>query len=492
MTYAVSAISGPVRLSARAALIVSAYVAVFFGALPGLLWALGGRLDLLLRLPPAGGVLIRSSGLAAVALGVAGMGWAMWLLWRGGGGLPISHLPPSRLTTLGPYAVTRHPIYLGYCAAFAGAGLTAGSLGRGVIAAAWLALGSIIYALGFEEARLERRFGAAYAAYRETTPAFALPGGAWLGRLIVGRWQWCRLAAERFANHVVLVRVGPTTWVTYGVFAAAAAAVIGAVMAAALTGAGLSASLRGWCLVGLAVAIPLGSRAMWLAYRVDQLRADPWNTLRQVGFVSWGGILGLLGFAAGFAFAAHLNVWGLLDAAAVAGLAGQAVARLGCFTYGCCYGRPSALGVRWTEPESKPVREHGAAGAVPRVPTQLLSSVGAAALCALMVLVARRGVPPGTVTGLAFLGYGTVRFGIECLRADPRHGAWRLTQGQVGCLSVMVLGLLALLTLPATAAPRTGLALDFAGVVDVAPVLAGCVALILGVYGFHWRRVGRW
>src|SRR5207244_1263345 len=82
------------------------------------------------------------------------------LLWRTGRGLPISHLPPVRLTTRGPYAVTRHPIYVGYVAAFAGAGAIAGSVGRSVIVATLVALGSVIYAFGFEEERLQRRFGA--------------------------------------------------------------------------------------------------------------------------------------------------------------------------------------------------------------------------------------------------------------------------------------------------------------------------------------------
>ncbi len=107
------------------------------------------------------------------------------------------------------------------------------------------------------------------------------------------------------------------------------------------------------------------------------------------------------------------------------------VARLGCFTYGCCYGRPSALGIRWTDPEAKPVREHGAADIVPRVPTQLLSSAAAAVLWVTLLVVLHRGsVAPGTVAGLAFVGYGVSRFGIECLRADPRDGPWRLTQGR--------------------------------------------------------------
>src|SRR5213596_3978243 len=67
---------------------------------------------------------------------------------------------------------------------------------------------------------------------------------------------------------------------------------------------------------------------------------DPGSTLRQVGFVSWGGILCLFGCAAAFGWLAHLDVLRLLDAVAIAGLGGQAVARIGCFTYGCCYGRP--------------------------------------------------------------------------------------------------------------------------------------------------------
>jgi prolipoprotein diacylglyceryltransferase/protein-S-isoprenylcysteine O-methyltransferase Ste14 len=491
MTHASQTIGLPTGVSLRAAGTVAAYAGIFFVVLPGLLWTLGGRLDALLLLLPVRGVLVRWAGAAAFLFGTVWMAWAMWLLWRTGRGLPISHLPPVRLTTGGPYAVTRHPIYVGYVATFAGAGAVAGSVGRSVIVAALLALGSVIYALGFEEERLERRFGALWAAYRRTTPAFPVPLPAPLRSALVTLWRHCRPRIERIANRVVLVRVRATTWVTYGVFAAAGAAVISTWIAAALAGAGLSPVLIGWCLVGLAVATPVGSRAMWLAYRVDQLRADPRGTLRQVGFVSWGGILGLFGCATAFGWLAHLDVLRLLDAVAVGGLAGQAVARVGCFTYGCCYGRPSALGIRWTDPEAKPVREHGAAGMVPRVPTQLLSSAAAAALFATMLVVLRRGgAAPGTVTGLAFLGYGVVRFGIECLRADPRFGTWRLTQGQVGCVVITCVGLALLLVVPAT--PRPALALDFAAVLPLTPILALCAALVLGVYGFHRRQVGRW
>src|SRR4029077_17319413 len=122
MTHASQAIGLPTRFSVRAAVTVAVYVTIFFLILPGLLWTLGGRLDALLILRPARGVLVRWAGAAALLFGSVWMAWAMWLLWRTGRGLPISHLPPARLTTRGPYAVTQHPIYVGYVAAFAGAG----------------------------------------------------------------------------------------------------------------------------------------------------------------------------------------------------------------------------------------------------------------------------------------------------------------------------------------------------------------------------------
>lgn len=491
MTSKLDALEQPVVVSVRAAGIVIGYVLGFFGALPCLLWVLGGRLDLLLALPATHGAAVRALGLVLSVGGTAWMAWAMWLLGRVGGGLPISHLPPVRLTLGGPYTVMRHPIYAGYVAAFAGAGALAGSPGRSLIVPALLAWGSAIYALAFEEVRLERRFGASYVAYRERTPGF-LRSWASARALAVRLWMACRPLAERVANRVVLVRIGPTTWVTYGALAALAAGVIAVWLAAALAAGGAPPALIARCLVGLAIAIPAGSRAMWLAYHGRDLLADPSGTLRQVGFVSWGGIIGLFAFVAGFARVEHLDALRLLDAAATAALAGQAVGRLGCFTYGCCYGRPSALGIRWVDPEAKPVREHGAAGAIPRVPTQLLSSVSAAALCAVLALMLRRGVAPGTVTGVAFLSFGAVRFGIECLRADPRYGAWQLTQGQIGCLAAAGFGLGVLLALPAAPAARADPGLDWAGVLPLAPVIGLCLAIVFGVYGFHWRRVGRW
>ena len=44
-----------------------------------------------------------------------------------GHGLPVSHLPPGRLVSTGPYKYSRHPIYISYILAWAGFACIAGS-----------------------------------------------------------------------------------------------------------------------------------------------------------------------------------------------------------------------------------------------------------------------------------------------------------------------------------------------------------------------------
>ena len=82
---------------------------------------------------------------------------------RGGGGPGIS-IPPERIVDSGPYRFTRNPMYLGHLIFFAGIALTLGSWVAAVVFA--------FHAFWFDrrvredEARLEERFGPAYADYR--------------------------------------------------------------------------------------------------------------------------------------------------------------------------------------------------------------------------------------------------------------------------------------------------------------------------------------
>jgi phosphatidylglycerol:prolipoprotein diacylglycerol transferase len=109
------------------------------------------------------------------------------------------------------------------------------------------------------------------------------------------------------------------------------------------------------------------------------------------------------------------------DLFAVAIAAGEAVGRIGCLFAGCCYGR--ATTVAWA------VYDHGAW----RHPTQIYSSVAAAATLAVLIALERRRVLPDNglfyVQGLLLCGS---RFGIEFMRDVPVT-AIGLTTAQIAC-----------------------------------------------------------
>jgi protein-S-isoprenylcysteine O-methyltransferase Ste14 len=149
-----------VRTAARAAVVV-AYAILFWILLPLGLWAAARAADTALgwRAPP------RPAGWVLAAGGMGLALWAIAVLQRHGGGLPVSALPPPRLVERGPYRYVRHPIYLGFNVAILGAGLGLGSPGLTWMVAplflpAWLSYATV------EERGLLRRFGDRYRSYR--------------------------------------------------------------------------------------------------------------------------------------------------------------------------------------------------------------------------------------------------------------------------------------------------------------------------------------
>jgi hypothetical protein len=91
---------------------------------------------------------------------------------RGGGG-PGPEVPPDRLVTTGPYAVTRNPMYLGHLIFLTGVALTLRSRSAALLAvgvAAWFHRRVLV-----DEQQLRARFGADYEAYARRVPRW-LPG----------------------------------------------------------------------------------------------------------------------------------------------------------------------------------------------------------------------------------------------------------------------------------------------------------------------------
>jgi phosphatidylglycerol:prolipoprotein diacylglycerol transferase len=109
---------------------------------------------------------------------------------------------------------------------------------------------------------------------------------------------------------------------------------------------------------------------------------------------------------------------GDLFAFALAG--GEAVGRLGCFVYGCCYGKIAHL--PWA------VWDHGA----PRHPTQLYSSLAAMAVLGILVELDRRAhLPDNALFFLQGALMCAMRFVIEIYRDGSTYGG--LTVAQYAC-----------------------------------------------------------
>ena len=83
------------------------------------------------------------------------------------------HLEKGReVTVSGPYALTRHPLYVGSIIIGIGLAIACASIGVSVVVLAYLAI-TLTAAIRTEEAHLTEKFGAAYPDYRAGRTATA-------------------------------------------------------------------------------------------------------------------------------------------------------------------------------------------------------------------------------------------------------------------------------------------------------------------------------
>jgi protein-S-isoprenylcysteine O-methyltransferase Ste14 len=96
--------------------------------------------------------------IAGAAIAVMGEALRIWA---------AGHLEKGReVTTSGPYAFTRHPLYLGSTIIGVGLAVACASLIVGVLVLAYLAI-TLTAAIRTEETHLTEKFGSIYPAYRD-------------------------------------------------------------------------------------------------------------------------------------------------------------------------------------------------------------------------------------------------------------------------------------------------------------------------------------
>jgi protein-S-isoprenylcysteine O-methyltransferase Ste14 len=150
----------------------------------------GGALALLLVVEP--GVTEYATGACVIALGAALRSW-------GAGHL----VKTAELTTTGPYAHLRHPLYLGTLLAGSGVALMAGGVwALGVLAlfVPWFFGSYFPRKERTESARLREIYGEAFSRYRDAVPALWPRWTAWrpeaAGAKDAARWSF-----ERYSDN---------------------------------------------------------------------------------------------------------------------------------------------------------------------------------------------------------------------------------------------------------------------------------------------------
>jgi phosphatidylglycerol:prolipoprotein diacylglycerol transferase len=202
--------------------------------------------------------------------------------------------------------------------------------------------------------------------------------------------------------------------------------------------------------VSLMIGGVLGSR---IAYVIEhwksEFSANPLAVVRidQGGLMFYGGfILAVIVFFV-WCFVKKERPLGLADLLSVVLPLGHAFRRVGCFFYGCCYGRDSDAWCAVVFPAGSPsLYEHGRR-MVSVLPTQLFEAAALLLLFAgLLAFWHRksfmRNFGEGALTGIYMIGYGVVRFGIEYLRGDPRAAVGPFSISQTISIALIVTGVL--------------------------------------------------
>jgi phosphatidylglycerol:prolipoprotein diacylglycerol transferase len=226
--------------------------------------------------------------------------------------------------------------------------------------------------------------------------------------------------------HPILKSFGSFNLPTYGVLLVLA--ILGGIYVATRLGrrVGLdSALILDFCtwliLVALVGAKVLLIMTEWNYYRSNPSEIFSFSTL-MAGGVFYGGFLAALFFTMWYVRVQKLAFWKLTDVLAPAVALGQSIGRLGCFSAGCDYGKPTqaAWGVVYTSSFAHEVA--GVPLGVHLQPTQLFESAATLAIFGVLLWWFPRKKHDGDVF-LAYVGlYAVARFFLEFLRGDEDRG----------------------------------------------------------------------
>lgn len=196
------------------------------------------------------------------------------------------------------------------------------------------------------------------------------------------------------------------------------------------------------------VAAIVGARVLYVIGEWPTYLANPIDIImvQKGGLAFLGGLILTIGVVIFYAHWKKLNLLILLDTITPGTVLGYAIARLGCFFNGCCFGHPtdSILGVKFPPGSLAYFQYPG----ILTHPTQLYSVVVMAITFLFLLWFWPRRKFAGQVFFIGLTIYSVYRFVIEYFRFCPDELYWLgLNPGQFISLGLLVIGITGLVLL---------------------------------------------
>lgn len=258
-----------------------------------------------------------------------------------------------------------------------------------------------------------------------------------------------------------------------------------------------------------AAMVPLWSLFFSKIYHYFVLGSDflknPKKHLVETAFYNQGGQFGVLVGTIWISITSKIDFFACMDITLTASCIAAAFGRIGCYSYGCCHGRPTAsrFSTIYTNPDSKVLRIFPELLNVPLTPTQLVSAAFNFFLFGTMASILALSPKAGIASAYCIITYNLFRIYIEKYRISvinisERTENMRLFQRMASFLSLSgIIYLLFVLWIPsnrlAFVAPLTMGKYFSEHVFQPQGILALSFVFFvyIGAWGIHYKKLGQ-
>lgn len=307
---------------------------------------------------------------------------------------------------------------------------------------------------------------------------------------------WLSKPFHKLNKNPVIARVKNIHFVKFGLYAAldALSITIGTTFYLFIKGFQINISQ----FILLPLFIWFFSRLFHLVALGKKFFKAPAKYLAQTGFYVHGGLIGAVIWVVFAVDKNQIYLPLLLDGFFWSAALGQFFGRLGCYNYGCCYGRETCHhGIIYSNPRSKVIRLHPELKDKPIHPSQLYTALLNLIMFLAGIVIIKISPKPGILASLILIYHAFVRISIESIRGDIFFHSHR---NKITLMTSVLIGLSGIILFPLLnpeSVPTLGPLFTLTGFIDYLiytpqlPLTSLIICLIVfSGFGVHGKYLG--